>query len=92
MTLLRLRKRRDARACASKAGLHRGEAAKEPAWKPRVVRKNDPLNLGSHKNYIAPRLGGDNESAANEKGPQCGPFEFGCDAAAYFDAASAAVA
>ena len=81
------------RVCrASKADLHRGEAAEKSAGKPRVVGKNDPLNPGSHKNYIAPRPGGDNESAANEKGPQCGPFEFACDAAAYFDAASAAAA
>jgi hypothetical protein len=43
---------------ASKGDLHRGEAAEEPArkpvWQPRAIRDDDPLNLGSHKNYIAP--------------------------------------
>jgi hypothetical protein len=71
MTLLGLRKG-ETRARASKANLHRGEATEEPAskpiWQPRVIRENDPLNLGSHQNYIARRLSRDNEGAETKKG------------------------
>src|SRR5690348_3934111 len=53
---------------ASKADLHCGETAEEPAGKPRVVGENDQLNLGSHKNYIAPWPNGDNERTQTKKG------------------------